>query len=117
MIIEHIVQGSKQTSFHDFNVSTYNMILSISKGSYYRAGVKIFNGDTVANITIPIQTELTNYEVWLTSNGLSILTRTENENFAYDQLINQIDRLAWFDVPTNCTNLNNTDIHFVKVVE
>jgi hypothetical protein len=117
MVIEHIVKGSKNTSLHNFILNINGMNINISNGSYFRAGKELFKSNNGATVTIPSLNELNHYEIWLTKDGISILTRTENEDFAFEQLVNQIDRISWFSVPPNCTNLNTIDIHFVKVVE
>jgi hypothetical protein len=117
LIIEHTVKGSKDASFHDFQISVLGMNLSLSSGSYFRGGQEIFKDIDSTVIAIPTLTDLIYYELWITTNGLLILTRKENEDFPYGQLTNQIDRICWFSVPANCTDLNNIDVHFVKVVE
>jgi hypothetical protein len=117
MIVEHVVKGSKETTLHSFHVSINKLNLIISNGSYFRANIEYFKLSDDTTINFISQTENTYYEIWLTDNGISILTRKEDEDFAYEQLVNPIDRIVYFNLPTNCTDLNKIDIHFVKVVE
>jgi hypothetical protein len=117
MIIEHTIIGSKETSFHTFQINVSKMNLLLSNGSYFQDGKEIFTTMINSTILIPSVTELTYYEVWLTMDGISILTRKLNEEFGFDQLVNPIDRLCWFAVPVNCTDLSTIDIDFIKVVE
>jgi hypothetical protein len=117
MIIEHAINGSKDTSIHDFKVSVSGMNLTLSNGSYFRGGKELFTDNVNTVVTIPTSTDLTYYEVWITENGLSILTRKETDDFPYNLLTNQIDRLCWLTIPANCTDLNSAEIHVIKVVE
>jgi hypothetical protein len=117
VITEHVVKGSKDTSFHDFNISVSGMVLTLSNGSYFRGGQEIFKDVDNTVVTIPTSTDLIYYELWITKDNLSILTRKENEEFHYDNLVNQIDRICWLTIPANCTDLNSAEIHVVKVVE
>lgn len=116
MIINHQIKGSMETSFHNLQIQVSNMNITILNGSYFQNGVEVFAMYTNTVISIPSSTDLIYYEVWITKNGLSVLTRKENEHFAYEQLVNQIDRICWFSVPANFYNLNEVDIHFIKVV-
>nr|WP_309101691.1 hypothetical protein [Fredinandcohnia onubensis] len=114
MITEHIVEGSKATSFHDFRITTNGMNLIVTNGSYFRGGNEIFSGTNDAIIQIPSPSQLTHYEIWLTETGLVALERTDTQVF--NVVENPIDRLAWFSVPENCTNLEKGEIYLVKVV-
>lgn len=115
MIIEHIVKGSKETSSHSFSVSVNGMNLIVTKGSYFLNNTEKIKSDNDVSITIDSPTEDTHYELWLSETGLQVLSRTDSENF--DTVENSIDRLAWFTISANETDLNNTEINFVKVVE
>lgn len=117
MIIEHTITGSKDTSFHNLQLIVSNLNIILTSGSYFRNNVEIFKMDSDTVITIPQSTDIMNYEIWITKNGISVLARKENEEFAYNQLVDEIDRLCWLYVPANCNNLNLADTHFVKVVE
>lgn len=117
MIKEQIIKGSKNTSFHDFQLSITGLNLILTNGSYFRGGQELFKDIESTVVTIPSSVDSIYYELWITDNGLSVLSRKENEEFSYNQLTNQIDRLCWFNVPANCTDLNTVDINFVKVVE
>nr|WP_309099059.1 hypothetical protein [Fredinandcohnia onubensis] len=114
MIKEHIVEGSKDTSFHDFVITTNGMNLIVTNGSYFRRGNKIFSGINDALIQIPSPSQLTHYELWVTETGLVLKERTDTQVF--DEVENPIDRLAWFSVPENCTSLEDVEVIFVKVV-
>lgn len=116
MVTEHTIQGSKDTSFYDLGISLAQLNINISKGSYYKNNTKIFEMDNDVYLTIPQSADLMHYEIWITQNGFSVLTRKDNEDFAYNQLVNQIDRIGWLSVPANCTDLNSADVHIVKVV-
>lgn len=115
MIIENIVKGSKNTSFHDFEIGVSGMDLTVSKGSYFQAEQEKIKSDNDVVIPISSPTETTHFEMWITETGIQILTRTDSENFAI--VDNPIDRLAWFTVPTNTVDLNGVDIHIIKVAE
>jgi hypothetical protein len=117
LIIEHTIKGSKDTSFHDFQISVLGMVLTLSNGSYFRGGQEVFKDIENTTVTIPSSTDLIYYEFWITTDGLCILTRKENEDFPYEQLTNQIDRICWFSVPANCTDLSTIDFNIIKVVE
>jgi hypothetical protein len=116
MIIENIVKGSKDTTFHTFKFYLNGLDLIITKGSYFQEGIEKVISYNATNISYPITNELTHCEIWLTTSGISALMRRDNENFLFDQLINPIDRLAWFTVPKNCTSLNEIDVNVLKVV-
>lgn len=113
MFIYHNVAGSIGTSLHDFEISINGMELNISNGSYFIAGNEVFSSIDGATLTIPVSTEITHYEIWLTKSGVSILVRNESQDF--DEINNSIDRLAWFSVPADELDLTNVEIHVVKV--
>lgn len=115
MIIEHVVQGSSATTLHNFRLYLDKLKLFITKGTYYQAGDSRFVIENDIAIPLPPSNELTHYDIWLTDNGIQVLSKTENEEF--DIVDNPIDRLIWLSVPANETDLNNVDVHFVKVVE
>jgi hypothetical protein len=115
LIIDHIVKGSKNTSFHDFKINLDDMNLSISAGSYFRDNTELIKSENGTLINIPVPNVDTYYEVWLTDNGVQVIYRTDNEDF--DVIDNPIDRLVWFTLPSEETDLNNLDIHFLKVVD
>jgi hypothetical protein len=117
LIIEHTLKGSKDTSFHDLQLTISNLNIIFSSGSYFRNSEEIFKLESDTVITIPQSTEIMNYEIWITKNGISVLVRKENEEFSYNQLVDEIDSLSWLVVPANCNNLNLADVHVVKVVE
>jgi hypothetical protein len=117
VIIEHTLKGSKETSFHNLQLIISNLSIILTNGSYFRNNEEIFKLDSDTVINIPQSAEIMNYEIWITKNGILILARKENEQFAYNQLTDEIDRLCWLSVPANCTNLNLADVHFIKVVE
>jgi hypothetical protein len=115
MIKELIIEGSKNTTFHNFTVTTNGMNLTISKGSYFTNNVERIKSDTDVTITLDSPMENTHYEIWLSEIGVQVMSRTESENF--DVVEKPIDRLLWFTVFANETDFNNSEIHFVKVVE
>ena len=115
MIIEHIVKGSKETTLHDFKLYINYLNVIISKGSYFRNKEEKFRIENDITIIIPNTNETIYYEIWITETGIQILSRKDNEDF--DVVDKPIDRLIWFELPSNETNLSNVDIHFVKVVE
>jgi hypothetical protein len=115
LIQEIIVKGSKSTTFHDFTITTNGLNLILSKGHYVLNNVERIKSDIDVTITLDSPTEDTHYEVWLSETGLQVLSRTDSENF--DVVNNPIDRLLWFTISANETDLNNTEINFVKVVE
>jgi hypothetical protein len=117
LIKEQTIKGSKDTSFHDFQLNVSGLVLTLSNGSYFRAGQEIFKDNEITVVNIPVSANLIYYELWITNDGLCVLTRKENEDFPYEQMTNQIDRLCWFYIPANCMDLNAVDINFIKVVE
>jgi hypothetical protein len=117
MIIEHQIKGSKETSFHDLQIQVSILDITLLSGSYFQKNVRVFTLSSNTTISIPQSNTLTYYEIWITKNGISVLVRGENEDFPYGQLVDQIDRICWFSVPANCTDLSNVDIHLMKVVE
>lgn len=92
------------------------MNLILSGGYYFLSGSEKLKSFNETIIPIPSSDEITHFEVWLTGQGISVLSRVKDEDFAYDQLTEQIDKLAWLSVPANCTDLSYVDVHFVKVV-
>jgi hypothetical protein len=91
------------------------MEITISSGYYYRGGEILVSSTSSSRIEIPIPDGDIHYEVWLTTNGITILTRTDNEEF--DKVIDPVDKLAWFTVESNSSSLDNVEVNFVKVVE
>jgi hypothetical protein len=114
MINEITVLGSRKTTLHDFTLVQVGMDLLFSNGSYVQNNAQRFTTDLGAKVTIPSPTSDTHYEVWLNDVGLVILSRSGSDEFG--EVINPIDRLAWFTVPANATTLDNVEINFVKVV-
>lgn len=117
MIVNHSIEGSKDTSFHDFKLSVNGLVLSISDGSYYQADEILYHSDLSFFQNIPMPTQLTEYEIWLTKIGFVILSNSDNGNISTDNLSSIIDKLVWFSVPANCTDLSTIDVHFIDIVE
>jgi hypothetical protein len=114
MINEITVLGSRSTTLHDFTLEQVGMDLVFSNGSYVQNNTQRFTTDLGAKVTIPSPTSDTHYEVWLNDVGLVILSRSGADEFG--EVVNPIDRLAWFTVPANATSLDGVEINFVRVV-
>lgn len=115
MIKEHNVIGSKDTSLHDFIFTQSDMDINLSAGTYTRAHLELFNSNTGALINIPTPLIETHYEIWLNDVGIVVLSRENGQEFG--EIISPIDRLAWFSVPANATNLDTVEINTIRVVE
>lgn len=113
-MIKHIVKGSKSTSIHDFELSTNEMGIVISSGTYYQSSEVIFHNGESVTIPIPTRTYTVHYEVWLTKYGFELLERTDSQEF--EVVTNPIDRLGWFSIPPNGT-VEDAEIHIVKMVD
>lgn len=113
MIKKHIIQGSKDTTLHDFKIYTEGMDLFICGTHYTNQNEKLLEHED----GVPVQVSIleskkdTWYEIWLTADGINVLSRTQNESFG--TLENPIDRLAWFKVPANTTTLDDIEINTV----
>jgi hypothetical protein len=114
MINEIIVLGSKKTRLHDFTLEQVNMDLVLSGGSYVQDNAQRFTTDLGAKVTIPSPTSDTHYEIWLNDVGLVVLSRLDADEFG--EVVNRIDRLAWFTVPANATSLDSVEINYVRLV-
>jgi hypothetical protein len=115
MINEITVLGSRITTLHDFTLEQIGMDLVFSNGSYVQDNTQRFTTDLGATVTIPSPTSDTHYEVWLNDVGLVVLSRLDADEFG--EVVNRIDRLAWFTVPANATSLDSVEINFVKFIE
>lgn len=112
MIKQNIINGSLETTLHDFKIHTKSMDLFISGTHYTNQGnVLIEHDGEEIEINIPTPTKHTSYEIWLTTDGVSVLSKLDGDEFG--ELVNPIDRLAWFKVPANCTNLDEIEINTV----
>lgn len=114
MVIYHTVKGSKETSWHNFDITVENMSVSISSGSYFRAGEEIIISESGATIAIPVSSEETKYEVWLTQNGIQV--NYENSTSSFAEVMEPVDLMCWFKVDANQTDLALSEIHVRKVV-
>lgn len=110
MINNRIVKGSKNTTLHDFEMRTEGMNLIVSKGTYYQGGNVVYSSDEEVVFSVPVKSENTNFILWLTISGFVL-------NEGYDVVDDLIDRLGWFKVEPNTSNLDAVEINFVKVVE
>jgi hypothetical protein len=115
MINEITVLGSRRTTLHDFTLEQNGMELVFSNGSYVQDNTERFTTDLGAKVTIPSPASDTHYEVWLSEDGLVILSRSDADEFG--EVVNPIDRLAWFTVPANVTSLDGVEINYVKFIE
>jgi hypothetical protein len=115
MIVYHDVIGSKETSFHTFEIETSSLDIVISAGEYNQAGSQRFLSETGAAVSIPSPSAQTYYEVWLADSGLVVIY--EDDVTEYAEVPNPIDRLAWFTVPANATSLDKVEIHVMRTVE
>jgi hypothetical protein len=114
MINEITVLGSRSTTLHDFTLEQVGMDLLFSNGSYIQDSTERFITETGATVTIPSPTSDTHYEIWLNDVGLVVLSRLDADEFG--EVVNRIDRLAWFTVPANATSLDSVEINYVRLV-
>lgn len=115
MIIENVVQGSLETNLHSFTFASEGMNLIMSAGSYVQMlAIKATEDEST---TIPLDTpeEDTHYEVWLSGSELCILTRTDST--AFGEVVNPIDKLAWFTIPSGATSLDDVEINTIRMEE
>lgn len=110
MIVEHIVQGSKNTSVHDFEISINAMKITASPGSYFQNGELKFTVPSESVFTVDSLVSDATYDLWVTSSGLKLLQDSSNLPDG------AIDRLAWFTVPANTTDLSNIEVNIVKTI-
>lgn len=111
MIIEHNVIGSKETSFHDFEIGVNDKenSVTVSGGSYWRNGTEIFRIDSESTFSIPttdgdIQEVFTKC-VYITRNGIIM---------AQGVVQDLIDRLVWFTLSDDFTAVN---VDCLKIIE
>lgn len=106
MIIYHDVIGSKETSLHTFDIAASGNELLITDGEYLLAGQVAYSGPS----QIILVESSGDYEVWLTKTGFQLIHQGD--------LIEQpIDRLAWFSQPEGLLPLEETQIHFMRIVQ
>ena len=115
MINEVVVQGSKDTTFHDFSMLQVGMEIYISTGSYHQNGIEQVVNEDEISIEFDLPTEDTWYEIWLCYDKISILTKVSGDEFG--EMINQIDKIAWFMIPANATTLDGVEINIIRMVE
>lgn len=108
MIIEHNVIGSNDTSYHNFTVAVNGMTLTVSPGSYYRAGSLVFSVDSETVFTIPDGPM--NYQICITNSGMELVSSAD-----YGSVPNLIDRLVWFALHDE-TDLSTVDVNFMRIV-
>lgn len=100
-MIEHIVEGSIDTSMHDFEVSINGLEITVSPGRYYQNGNIRYS--VVDNTHLMVDRE--GYqELWLTESGFKLI-------YGNEMVEKSIDRLMWF----TSSGLELEDVHFVKV--
>lgn len=102
MIQEHIVQGSKDTTLHNFTIDAEGMSVTIHPGSYYRAGVELYHLEEDVTLDIPSSGD---YSIWLTNKGFKVVSMSQTVQGA-------IDLLAWLTASDTIEN-----IHFMRMVE
>lgn len=124
MISKHIVEGSLDTTLHDFQITSENMILKI-EGTYYTIkNVELFSNYVIdaegvktplegATIDIVAGNE---YQIYLTSNGIEVLYKSANQEYGQREG-ELVEKLAWFSVPSDAITLDTVDINVVEVVE
>jgi hypothetical protein len=112
MLNEITVQGNKSTTLHDFLFLQSGMNIEVSNGSYIQANAERFS--TEGGVTLSFNTPLedTHHELWLSDTGLVVLSRTNGE---FAEVVNPIDRLAWFTIPANATTLDNVEINVIRM--
>lgn len=114
MIIEHDIEGSKDTSFHDFQLTLQQgMNLTISSGSYYLANTEVYKNDSDYIETITSPSVSTDIEIWVTKSGFALITGDSTSQ----TLTDPIDKLIWFTVPAGCTDISGLSINFIKIIE
>lgn len=116
MIIEHIVNGSESTTFHDFSVVTSGMDLIISSGKYYRENQILFQDDFGGSITVP--NGVKKYEIVLiTNNEISVVQYSDiDELIQFYESTKFIDKIAWFEINEEVSSLDDVEVHVIKMV-
>ncbi len=117
MINEVTVQGSKDTTFHDFTISQEGMDISFSVGSYYRGGRELAKEFDITTITIDTPAEDVQLEIWLgaDSAGVAEFMLCEAGSDLSALTYPTIDRLAWFTLPAGTTSLDVVEINVLKI--
>lgn len=115
MIVEHVVEGLKETSLHDFVVTQTGLDITVTAGTYTRANVEKCTFTMGATVTVTPPVVTTHYEVWVTKTGVSVLSHADGQIFG--SVSSPIDRLAWFTIPGGVTSLDSVEIHVVRMVE
>lgn len=101
------ITGSKQTSFHTFDVTVTDTQVTVSSGSFWQRGVEVLRVDTPTTFTIPdVSQNVFDQGIYATKAGI-----IEGSGAIPDL----IDRIAWFgiDVATPTT----VDVYALKIVE
>lgn len=102
-MIEHVVQGSKKTSTHNFEPTIEGLTITMSPGAYFQAGSVRYKCDEESFISVP---SLGDYVLWLTETGFQLKS-------GYNVPESFIDRLMWF----TATDFELENVHFVRVVD
>jgi hypothetical protein len=117
LINEIIIKGSKETTFHDFAVTTSCMNVQISPGEYWRSNQILFSDAAGGSIVIPTTSNM-NYDVCLMTNGETHVLQYSDvdDAIAFYENGGVIDKIAWFTVGENVTSLDDIQINVVKTV-
>lgn len=115
MIVETLMQGSRETTLHTFTFAANEMDLIMSIGEYVRGGMQLAKSDVVVTIPIATHSEDTHYELWLTKWGLTLLHRKVDEE--YGVIEGPIDLLVWFTLPAGKISLDDVEINARRMEE
>jgi hypothetical protein len=112
MLKEIIVKGNESSTIHNFLFTQSGMDITISEGSYIQANEERFNTEGGATLSFDTPLEDTHYELWLNDTGLVVLSRTNGE---FAEVVNPIDRLAWFTIPAGAISLDDVEINVIRM--
>jgi hypothetical protein len=109
-IIPHVIQGRKETVFHDFSCHEEGNELIVSAGTYYENGEITIKIPEETRINKPELTEWSYHEIWLTRNGIKLYSSAQN-------IEQPIDRLAWFEIYSPIPAERDIELHVINFEE
>ncbi|MBP1992554.1 hypothetical protein [Paenibacillus eucommiae] len=111
------VQGSLETSWHNFSLVQEAMDISISSGEYWRGGIRLATVEESTRILINSPEEDTQLEIWICSDGETAVIELYQSGDSLDELqYTPIDRLAWFSVLSGAVTMDDIEINVVQMV-
>lgn len=118
MINSILIQGSKETTWHDFEITQEGMDITLLPGSYWRGGTELAIIEAPTSITIDTPTEEAQLEIWLNGSGETVAFEILLSGDPLSELAQQpIDRIAWLTVPAGVTTLDDVEVNIIKITE